>query len=57
LHFKIKRIKGHSYLYLIENQRVGGVVKQVRQICVGNADKVESLLQGPPSSLSNLPNF
>ena len=47
LHFKIKRIKGHSYLYLIENQRVEGVVKQVRQICVGNADKVESLLQGP----------
>lgn len=47
LHFKIKRIKGHSYLYLIKNQRVEGVVRQVRQICVGNADKVESLLQGP----------
>jgi transposase len=47
LHFKIKHIKGHSYLYLIENQRVDGVVKQVRQVCVGSADKVQALLEGP----------
>lgn len=47
MHLKIKHIKGYSYLYLIENQRVEGVVKQVRQICVGNADKVHALLEGP----------
>ena len=47
MHLKIKRIKGHCYLYLIENQRVDGKVKQVRQVCVGNADKVQALLEGP----------
>ena len=40
-------IKGHCYIYLIENQRVDGKVKQVRQVCVGSADKVQALLEGP----------
>ena len=47
VHLKIKRIKGHSYLYLIENKRVDGKVTQSRQICIGNAQKVQALLEGP----------
>jgi len=46
MHFKIKTIKGHKYLYLIENRRVNGKVRQVRQICVGNPEKVYRLLTG-----------
>lgn len=44
MHFKIKNIKGHKYLYLIENKRINGKVKQVRQICVGTPQKVYDLL-------------
>ena len=44
MHFKIKNIKGHKYLYLIENKRIDGKVKQVRQICVGTPQKVYDLL-------------
>jgi len=43
MHFKIKNIKGHKYLYLIENKRIDGKVKQVRQICVGTPQKVYDL--------------
>ena len=44
MHFKIKNIKGHKYLYLIENKRINGKVKQVRQICVGTPEKIYDLL-------------
>ncbi len=44
MHFKIKNIKGHKYLYLIENKRINGKVKQIRQICVGTPQKVYDLL-------------
>lgn len=44
MHFKVKNIKGHKYLYLIENKRVNGKVKQVKQICVGTPDKVHDLM-------------
>ena len=46
MHFKIKTIKGHKYLYLIQNQRVNGKVKQTRQICVGTPQKVYDLFTG-----------
>jgi transposase len=46
VHFKIKNIKGHKYLYLIQNQRINGEVKQVKQICVGTPQKVYDLLTG-----------
>ena len=46
MHFKIKTIRGYKYLYLIENQRVNGKVTQVRQICVGRAEKVYQLFMG-----------
>ena len=44
MHFKIKNIKGHKYLYLIENKRINGKVKQIRQICVGTPQKIYDLL-------------
>ena len=44
MHFKIKNIKGHKYLYLIQNQRVEGKVKQARQLCIGSPDKVYELI-------------
>ncbi len=47
VHFKIKTINGHKYLYLIKNQRVNGKIKQVLQIYVGSADKIYELMKGP----------
>lgn len=44
MHFKIKQIGKRKYLYLIENQRVGGKVKQVQQLYVGTADKIYQML-------------
>jgi len=44
MHFKIKKIKEHKYLYLIENKRIDGKVKQTRQICVGTPQKVYDFL-------------
>ena len=44
MHFKIKNIKGHKYLYLIENKRINGKVKQIRQICIGTPQKIYDLL-------------
>lgn len=43
MHFKIKRIHGRNYLYLIKNQRVDGKVKQVMQMYIGSADQVYQL--------------
>ena len=44
MHFKVKKIKGHKYLYLIQNKRIDGEMKQVKQICVGTPQKVYELL-------------
>jgi len=44
MHFKIKEIKGHKYLYLIQNKRINGKIKQVKQICVGTPQKVYNIL-------------
>lgn len=44
MHFKIKLIKGHKYLYLIQNKRINGKIKQVKQICVGTPQKVYDIL-------------
>ena len=49
MHFKIKTIRGHKYLYLIQNAWVNGRSKQVKQICVGSPDKVHELLTGKES--------
>lgn len=46
MHFKIKRIRGHQYLYLIKNQRVNGKVKQVMQMYIGSADQIYQLKTG-----------
>jgi transposase len=44
VHFKIKNINGYKYLYLIQNKRIKGEVKQAKQICVGSPQKVYDLL-------------
>lgn len=44
MHFKVKNIKGYKYLYLIQNKRIKGEVKQAKQICVGSPQKVYDLL-------------
>ena len=44
VHFKVKTINGHKYLYLIKNQRVDGKIKQVLQMYVGSADKIYELM-------------
>jgi len=44
MHFKVKKIKGHKYLYLIQNKRINGKMKQVKQICVGTPQKVYDIL-------------
>lgn len=68
MHFKIKSIKDHKYLYLIHNKRINGKVKQVKQICVGTPHKVYELLTkkrelkissysfGKPAALYNAAN-
>lgn len=68
MHFKIKHIKGHKYLYLIQNKRVNGKVKQIKQISVGPPQKVYDMLNkkkelkvtsfsfGKPASLLNAAN-
>lgn len=44
MHFKIKTIRGHQYLYVIKNERISGKVVQTIQKSVGSADKVYDLL-------------
>lgn len=46
MHFKIKRIMGHKYLYLIKNQRVNGKVKQVMQLYIGSANQIYQMKTG-----------
>jgi transposase len=46
VHFKVKNIKGHRYLYLIQNANVDGKHRQVKQVYVGSPEQVEKLLEG-----------
>lgn len=46
MHFKIKTIGGHKYLYLIQNKWIDGKSQQVMQLSVGPADKVYKLVTG-----------
>lgn len=46
MHFKVKTIKGHRYLYLIQNANVDGKHRQVKQTYVGSPEQVEKLLEG-----------
>jgi transposase len=46
MHFAIKDIKGHKYLYLAENARVDGKVVRKFQKYVGSPKKVLELLNG-----------
>jgi hypothetical protein len=51
MHFKVKNIKGHKYLYLIKNDRIDGKVVQTIQKYVGTAD---SLYETPMSLRTGL---
>ncbi len=44
MHFKIKTIKDHKYLYIIKNDRIDGKIVQSIQKCAGTADKVYELI-------------
>ena len=44
MHFKVKNIKGHKYLYLIKNDRIDGKVVQTIQKYVGTADSLYEML-------------
>jgi transposase len=46
MHFKVERIKGHSYLYLVENAWVDGKHKRVMHQYVGSPKQVKQLLDG-----------
>lgn len=43
MHFKIRTIKGHKYLYVIKNERIDGKVVQTVQKYIGSADQVYQL--------------
>jgi transposase len=44
MHFKVKTIKGHKYLYIIKNDRIDGKVVQTIQKYVGTADSLYEML-------------
>ena len=44
MHFKVKNIKGHKYLYLIKNDRIDGKIVQTIQKYVGTADSLYEML-------------
>lgn len=44
MHFKVKNIKGHKYLYIIKNDRIDGKVEQTIQKYVGIADSLYEML-------------
>lgn len=47
MHFKLKTISGHKYLYVIKNERIDGKIVQTIQKYVGTADKVYDLIMEP----------
>ena len=44
MHFKVKTINGHKYLYIIKNGRIDGKMTQTIQKYVGTADSVYEML-------------
>lgn len=44
MHFKVKTIKGHKYLYIIKNDRIDGKIVQTIQKYVGTADRLYEML-------------
>ena len=44
MHFKVKNIKGHKYLYIIKNDRIDGKIVQTIQKYVGTADSLYEML-------------
>jgi hypothetical protein len=44
MHFKVKNIKGHKYLYIIKNDRIDEKVVQTIQKYVGTADSLYEML-------------
>ncbi len=50
MHFKVKNIKGHKYLYIIKNDRIDGKVVQTIQKYVGTADSLYEMLTSNKST-------
>jgi hypothetical protein len=50
MHFKVKTIKGHKYLYIIKNDRIDGKVVQTIQKYVGTADSLYEMLTANKST-------
>ena len=50
MHFKVKNIKGHKYLYIIKNDRIDGKVVQTLQKYVGTADSLYEMLTSNKST-------
>ena len=44
MHFKVKNIQGHKYLYIIKNDRIDGKIVQTIQKYVGTADSIYEML-------------
>lgn len=50
MHFKVKNIKGHKYLYIIKNDRIDGKIVQTIQKYVGTADSLYEMLTSNKST-------
>src|SRR4030042_1090836 len=44
MHFKTKKIKGHTYLSIVKNRRINGKVERTLEMHVGTADKLYQIL-------------
>jgi transposase len=44
MHFKTKKIKGHTYLSIVKNKRINGRVERTLEMHVGTADKLYQIL-------------
>jgi len=54
MHFKVKNIKGHKYLYIIKNDRIDGKIVQTIQKYVGTADSLyEMLTSNKPARIAS----
>ena len=56
MHFKIKKIKGRNYLYLIKNEWINKKVVQTMQKYIGTPEQVYELINaGKPSHVASYP--
>ena len=56
MHFKVKTIDGHKYLYLIKNEWKNGKVVQAMQKYIGTPDQVYELIKaGKPNHVASYP--